>query len=37
VIATRRQFIAAGAGLAFGSAFWRSALAAQARAPRSSY
>jgi uncharacterized protein len=35
--ATRRQFIAAGAGLAFGSAFWRSALDAQARAPQSSY
>jgi hypothetical protein len=36
--ATRRQFIAAGAaGLAFGPAFWRSALTAQARAPQSSY
>ena len=36
--ATRRQFIAAGAaGLAFGSAFWRSALAAEARAAQSAY
>ena len=36
--ATRRQFIAAGAaGLAFGPAFWRSALAAQARAAASAY
>ena len=36
--ATRRQFIAAGAaGLAFGPAFWRSALVAQARAPQSAY
>ncbi len=35
---TRRQFITAGAaGLAFGPAFWRSALVAQARAPQSSY
>jgi hypothetical protein len=38
VPATRRQFIAAGAaGLAFGSAFWRSALAAGARATQSAY
>ena len=36
--ATRRQFIAAGAaGLAFGPAFWRSALIAHARAPESAY
>ena len=36
--ATRRQFIAAGAaGLAFGPAFWRSALTAHARAPQSAY
>jgi hypothetical protein len=35
--ATRRQFLAAGAAGAFGSAFWRSALAAQARAPQSTY
>ena len=36
--ATRRQFIAAGAaGLAFGPAFWRSALDAQARAAQSAY
>jgi uncharacterized protein DUF839 len=36
--ATRRQFLTAGAaGLAFGSAFWRTALAAEARAPFSSY
>jgi uncharacterized protein len=35
---SRRQFLTAGAaGLAFGSAFWRSALAAEARAPFSSY
>ena len=38
VTATRRQFIAAGAaGLAFGPAFWRSALAAPARAAQSAY
>jgi hypothetical protein len=38
VTATRRQFITAGAaGLAFGPAFWRSALAAHARAPQSAY
>jgi hypothetical protein len=38
VTATRRQFIAAGAaGLAFGPAFWRSALAAEARAAESAY
>jgi hypothetical protein len=38
VTATRRQFIAAGAaGLAFGPAFWRSALDAQARAAQSAY
>jgi uncharacterized protein len=38
VTATRRQFIAAGAaGLALGPAFWRSALAANARAAQSSY
>ena len=36
--ATRRQFLAAGAaGVAFGPAFWRTALDAQARAPQSSY
>jgi hypothetical protein len=36
--ATRRQLIAAGAaGLAFGPAFWRSALTAHARAPQSAY
>ena len=36
--ATRRQFIAAGAaGLAFGPAFWRTALAAPARAAQSAY
>ncbi|HWM09974.1 MAG TPA: alkaline phosphatase PhoX [Solirubrobacteraceae bacterium] len=36
--ATRRQFIAAGAaGLAFGSAFWRTALVAEARAAQSAY
>jgi uncharacterized protein len=38
VTATRRQFVAAGAaGLAFGPAFWRSALAAHARAGESAY
>jgi uncharacterized protein len=38
VTATRRQFIVAGAaGLTFGSAFWRSALAAEARAAQSAY
>jgi sugar lactone lactonase YvrE len=38
VTATRRQFIAAGAaGLAFGSAFWRTALASGARAAESVY
>jgi uncharacterized protein len=38
VTATRRQFIAAGAaGLAFGPVFWRSALAAEARAAESAY
>ena len=36
--ATRRQFLTAGAaGLAFGPAFWRSALAAEARAAQSAY
>jgi hypothetical protein len=38
VTATRRQFIAAGAaGLAFGPAFWRSALDAHARVQESAY
>jgi uncharacterized protein len=38
VTATRRQFIAAGAaGLAFGSGFWRTALAAHTRAAQSAY
>jgi hypothetical protein len=38
VTATRRQFIAAGAaGLAFGPAFWRSALDARARVQESAY
>ena len=37
VAATRRQFIAAGAGLALGSVSWRTALAADARAAQSAY
>jgi uncharacterized protein len=37
VTATRRQFIAAGAGLALGSTFWSTALAARARVAQSAY
>ena len=33
----RREFLAGAAGLAFGPAFWRSALDTRARAAASSY